>query len=108
MASMMGRFANSIIPAPHLENLTRPDQTQRPRQLFDPYPGQDCRSNQNSGVGRYGVKSQVPRGMWPARTLREGMPPEDRGPFKLPRAGTIERIPRRFRPGRLKKPTVER
>ena len=47
---------------PHPENLPRPDQTQRPRQLFDPYPGQDRRSYQNSGVGRYGVKSQVPRG----------------------------------------------
>ena len=62
MASMMGRFVNSIIPAPNPENLPRPDQTQRPRQLFDPYPGQDRLSYQNSGVGRYGVESQVPRG----------------------------------------------
>ena len=36
MTSMMGRFVNSIIPAPHSKNLSRPDQTQRNRQLFDP------------------------------------------------------------------------
>ena len=52
MASMMGRFVNSIIPASHPEILPRPDQTQRPRQLYDPYPGQDSRSYQKSGVGR--------------------------------------------------------
>ena len=62
MASMMGRFVNSIIPALHPGNSPRSYQTQQPRQLFDPYPGQDRRSYQNSGVGRYGVKSQVPRG----------------------------------------------
>ena len=62
MASMMGRFVISIIPAPHPENLPRIDRTQRPRQLSDPYPGKDRRSYQISGVGRYGVTSQVPRG----------------------------------------------
>ena len=56
--SMMGRFVNSIIPAPHPENLSRPDQTQRIRQLFDPYPGEDRRSYQNSEVGRYGGRAR--------------------------------------------------
>ena len=42
MTAMMGRFVNSIIPAPHPENLPRQEAQQRPRQLFDPYPGENC------------------------------------------------------------------
>ena len=62
MTAMMGRFVNSIIPAPLPENLPRHEQTQRPRQLYDPYPRDDRRSYQNSGVGRNGAKNQAPRG----------------------------------------------
>ena len=43
-------------------DLSRSDQIQQPRQLFDPYPGEERQSYQNSGVRRYGVKSEVPRG----------------------------------------------
>ena len=62
MTAMMGRFVNSIIPAPHPENLPRPEAQQQPRQLFNPYPGENRPSFQNNGGGRYGMKRQIPRG----------------------------------------------
>ena len=55
MTAMMGRFVNSIIPAPHQEA------QQRPRQLLYPYP-EENRSNFPPGNGgRYGMKIQTPR-----------------------------------------------
>ena len=62
MTAMMGRFVNSVIPAPHPENLPRQEQVQRPRQLFDPYPGESRQSFQSNAGGRYGMKSTIPRG----------------------------------------------
>ena len=62
MTAMMGRFVNSIIPVPHRENLPRSEPSQRPRQLYEPQPGEN-RSNLSPGLGgRYGMKNQIPRG----------------------------------------------
>ena len=62
MTAMMGRFVNSVITAPQPENLPRQEQVQRPRQLFDPYPGESRQSFQSNAGGRYGMKSTIPRG----------------------------------------------
>ena len=62
MTAMMGRFVSSIIPVPHPENLPRSEPSQRPRQLYEPKPGEN-RSNLSPGLGgRYGMKNQIPRG----------------------------------------------
>ena len=62
MTAMMNRFVNSIIPAPHPENLQRQEAQQRPRQLFEPYQ-EENRSNFPPGNGgRYGTKNQIPPG----------------------------------------------
>ena len=55
MTAMMGRFVNSVIPAPHPENLPRQEQVQRPRQLFDPYPGESRQNFQSNAVRRGGM-----------------------------------------------------
>ena len=62
MTAMTGRFVNSVIPAPHPENLPRKEQFERPRQLFDPYPGESRQRFQSNAGGRYGMKSTIPRG----------------------------------------------
>ena len=62
MTAMMGRFVNSVIPAPHPENLPRQEQVQRPRKLFDPYPGESRQNFPSNAGGRYGMKSTIPRG----------------------------------------------
>ena len=55
MTAMMGRFVNSIIPAPHQEA------QQRPRQLLYPYPEENRSKFPPGNGGRYGMKIQTPR-----------------------------------------------